>query len=74
MRESLINISSAMNGRCRRCTLTSAITAERQGPHSPTFFSVVSVCMLRICFLAHKAMLDRQEEHIIVIFKRGEVN
>ncbi len=35
MRESLINISNAMNGRCRRHTLTCAITAERQGANSP---------------------------------------
>lgn len=35
MRESLINISSAVNGRRRCRTLTCAITAERRVPHSP---------------------------------------
>lgn len=35
MRESLINISSAVNGRSRRRTLTCAITAERRAPNSP---------------------------------------
>lgn len=34
MRESLINISSAVNGRCKRYTC--ANTAERRGPHRPS--------------------------------------
>lgn len=64
MHQSLINISSAGNGRRRRRTLTCAITAERQAPNSPSslknVYSLVSYHfkMLYICFQVHKAVLD----------------